>query len=60
MKEELDNYLETTNTEFDSLLQAFENQEVEMLKTQKQELDEFKKILRKYMKIKSQSLQSRC
>ena len=47
MKEELDNYLETTNTEFESLLQAFENQEVEMLKTQKQELDEFKKNFEK-------------
>jgi hypothetical protein len=52
MKEELDNYLETTNTEFDSLLQAFENQEVEMLKTQKQELDEFKKNFEKEYEIK--------
>ena len=52
MKEELDNYLETTNTEFDSLLQAFENQEVEMLKTQKQELDEFKKNFEKIYESK--------
>ena len=42
MNEELSSYIETTNTEFDSLMQAFESQEVEMLKTQKQELDEFK------------------
>ena len=42
MDEELSSYIETTNTEFDSLMQAFESQEVEMLKTQKQELDEFK------------------
>jgi hypothetical protein len=52
MKEELDNYLETTNTEFESLLQAFENQEVEMLKTQKQELDEFKKNFEKVYESK--------
>ena len=42
MNEELNAYIETTSTEFDSLLQAFESQEVEMLKTQKQELDEFR------------------
>jgi len=42
MNEELNSYIETTNTEFDSLLHAFESQEVEILKTQKQELDEFK------------------
>ena len=47
MKEELDIYIDTTNNEFDSLLQAFESQEVEMLKTQKQELDEFKKNFEK-------------
>ena len=43
MNEELNSYIENTNTEFDSLLQAFESQEVEMLKTQKQELEEFRK-----------------
>ena len=43
MNEELNGYIDTTNNEFESLLQAFESQEVEMLKTQKQELDEFKK-----------------
>ena len=47
MKEELDTYIDTTNNEFDSLLQAFESQEVEMLKTQKQELEEFKKNFEK-------------
>ena len=43
MKEELDNYINTASKEYDSLLQAFESQEVEMLKAQKQELDELKK-----------------
>ena len=43
MNEELNGYIDTTNNEFESLLQAFESQEVEMLKSQKQELDEFKK-----------------
>ena len=43
MKEELDNYINNASKEFDSLLQAFENQEVEMLKGQKQEMDELKK-----------------
>ena len=43
LNEELNGYIQTTNNEFDSLLQAFESQEVEMLKSQKQELDEFKK-----------------
>ena len=47
MNEELNTYIETTNIEFDSLLQAFESQEVEMLKTQKQELDEFRKNFEK-------------
>ena len=42
MNEELAGYIENTNNEFDSLLQAFESQEVEMLKTQKQELDDFR------------------
>ena len=36
MNEELNNYLNTASKEFDSLLQAFESQEVEMLKAQKQ------------------------
>ena len=39
MNEELNNYLNTASKEFDSLLQAFESQEVEMLKAQKQEMD---------------------
>ena len=43
MKEELDNYINNASKEFDSLLQAFESQEVEMLKGQKQEMDELKK-----------------
>ena len=43
MKEELDNYINNASKKFDSLLQAFESQEVEMLKGQKQEMDELKK-----------------
>ena len=52
MKEELNSYIETTNTEFDSLLHAFESQEVEMLKTQKQELDEQKNNFEKMFENK--------
>ena len=40
MKEELDNYINNASKEFDSLLQAFESQEVELLKGQKQEMEE--------------------
>ena len=43
MKEELDNYVNNASKEFDSLLQAFESQEVELLKAQKLEMDEMKK-----------------
>ena len=43
MKEELDNYINNASKEYDSLLQAFENQEVEMLKAQNQELENLKK-----------------
>ena len=43
MKEELDSYNETASKEYDSLLKAFEKHEVELLKAQKQEMDEFKK-----------------
>ena len=42
-KEELDNYINTASTEFESLLQAFESQEVEMLKAQQNEIEELKK-----------------
>ena len=52
MNEELDGYIETTKTEFDSLLHAFESQEVEMLKTQKQELDEFRNNFEKVFENK--------
>ena len=43
MKEELDSYNETASKEYDSMLKAFEKHEVELLKAQKQEMDEFKK-----------------
>ena len=42
MTEELTAYIEKTDTEYNSLLEAFESQEVEMLKTQQKELDELK------------------
>ena len=45
MKEELDNYINNASKEFDSLLQAFENQEVELLKAQKQEMEDLEKNL---------------
>ena len=43
MQEELNNYINTTNQEFESLLKTFENQEVEMLKNHQKEIDEFRK-----------------
>lgn len=43
MQEELENYINTTNQEFDSLLQAFESQEEQMIKNHEQEIEEFKK-----------------
>ena len=42
MKEELDNYINITNNEYQSLLKEFEKQEVAMLKTHQQEIDDFK------------------
>ena len=42
MQEDLDIYLNTTRQEYESLLQAFESQEVEMLKNHQQEIDKFK------------------
>ena len=46
MQEELNNYINTTNQEFESLLKTFENQEVEMLKNHQKEIDEFRKLSR--------------
>ena len=43
MKEEIDNYTETATKEFEPLLQSFEKNEAELLKAQKQEMEEFKK-----------------
>ena len=43
MKEEIDNYIETATKEFEPLLQSFEKNEAELLKAQKQEMEEFKK-----------------
>ena len=43
MKEELDKYLESSTQEFNSLISVFENQEVELLKAQRQEMNELKK-----------------
>ena len=52
MHEELNAYIETTDSEFDSLLHAFESQEVEMLKTQRQEIDEYKNNFEKIYETK--------
>jgi hypothetical protein len=52
MNEELNSYIETTNKEFDSLLKAFESQDVEILKTQKQELEDFHKNFEKLYETK--------
>ena len=42
MKEELKNYNESANKEYQSLLQVFENHEIELSKAQKQEMNELK------------------
>ena len=42
MEEELNSFIKYTNSEYDSLLQAFEKQEIEMIKAQVKELDEYK------------------
>ena len=47
MKEELNSYIETTDKEFNSLLKAFESQDVDILKTQSQELEDFRKNFEK-------------
>ena len=43
MKEELDNYIDSVTKELNSLLRVFENNEIELLKAQKLEMNEFKK-----------------
>ena len=60
MQEELDNYINTTNQEYDSLLQALESQEVEMLKNHQQEIDEFKKNFDKIYENKKPKLSRDC
>ena len=60
MKEELENYTNTTNQEFESLLQAFENQEVEMLKNHKQEIEDFKKNFEKIYENKKPKPSREC
>ena len=60
MKEELDNYTNTTNQEYDSLLQTFENQEVEMLKIHQKEIDEFKYNFDKIYENKKPKLSKEC
>ena len=60
MQEELNNYINTTNQEFDSLLKAFEAQEVEMLKNHQQEIDEYKKNFDKIYESKKPKLSREC
>ena len=60
MQEELNNYINTTNQEFDSLLKAFEAQEVEMLKNHQQEIDEYKKNFDNIYESKKPKLSREC
>ena len=60
MKEDLDNYLNTTNKEYESLLKAFESQEVEMLKNHQQEIDEFKEQFNKIYENKKPRSSREC
>ena len=60
MQEELNNYLNTTNKEFESLLKTFENQEAEMLKNHQQEIEEFKKNYDKINENKRPRLSREC
>ena len=47
MKEDLDNYLSNSSQEYESLSQKLNTQEQEMLKTQKEEINEYKKNFEK-------------
>ena len=60
MQEELNNYINSTNQEFESLLKTFENQEVEMLKNHQKEIDEFKKNFDKINENKRPRLSREC
>ena len=60
MQEELNNYINSTNQEFESLLKTFENQEVEMLKNHQKEIDEFKKNFDKINENKKPKLSREC
>ena len=60
MQEELNNYINSTNQEFESLLKTFENQEVEMLKNHQQEIEEFKKNYDKINENKRPRLSREC
>ena len=43
MNEDLDNYISNSNQEYEALLEKINNQEKDMIKTQEEELNEFKK-----------------
>ena len=43
MSEDLDNYISNSNQEYEALLERINNQEKDMIKTQEEELNEFKK-----------------
>ena len=60
MQEELNNYINSTNQEFESLLQTFESQEIEMLKNHQQEIDKFKKNYDKIYENKKPKLSPEC
>ena len=60
MQEDLDIYLNTTRQEYESLLQAFESQEVEMLKNHQQEIDKFKADFEKMYENKKPKPSKEC
>ena len=60
MQEELNNYINSTNKELESLLKTFKNQEIEMLKNHKQEIDEFKKNYKIIYENKKPKLSREC
>ena len=60
MQEELNNYINSTNKELETLLKTFKNQEIEMLKNHKQEIDEFKKNYKIIYENKKPKLSREC
>ena len=60
MKEELDNYLNSSNQEYDSLTKKLESQEEDMKKSHQKELDQYKKNFDKNYIIKKPRPSKEC